>query len=324
MQRPWATGLLIVLAAGLANAQAPPGRGGLVGPSARGGRSRTLVFRAKGGSPLTVIPAPDARFDNEMRGRFSGFLGLEDYEQLRPWLVVLRNDTGRSVVAYHVDWQVRYPGIDGAAPLDDTLSAEMLTTPLEQRHPGGILAVDRAIYPGRDRAAIPYEDMGPGDTFTFVHFSRLPGMRQLAKAAPLSAAVDCVVWDNGSVNGACRSGLAQRYFVARAADHDEGLTVLHEIQAGLPPMQVRAWMWRRMHAIPPSAEPTVAEYVNGRAQAAGELNEILRRGGIARLRQAAAALVQQVPPHRALSQLGFHSSRTKLSVHLPGRPFQAL
>lgn len=276
---------------------------------------RQLVYRAKPGEPLTVIPSSDPAFGSECNLNFPGFSGITNYDILRPWMVILRNDTGRVARAYAVVWHVTFPRPDGQIGQED-YQAVSVTTPLEVRHPSGNLYVDAAIYPGRERLLVPNNSFGPRDP---AMLAGLPNDYMRTDATSISVVLDCAVYGDGSVAGPCATKAALKYFIARDAQHDEALTALRAIEAGAPAMTLRAGFVRRQRIeFTNTVGQVIWSYVEARANAARELDWILRRGGYARVRQVAAELVNQMPPHRAYTQLGGDYSRTKFAVRPSG------
>jgi hypothetical protein len=71
----------------------------------------SLTVHAQGNESheLTLIHPDDSDFQPLLDARFPGFSSLNSYSTIRPFLVLLRNDTPQLATAYVIEWEVHVP-----------------------------------------------------------------------------------------------------------------------------------------------------------------------------------------------------------------------
>jgi hypothetical protein len=184
-------------------------------------------------------------------------------------MVILRNDTPKTVRAYEIRWEAADPGADQWGGLE-ILKATAVTTPLELRWPGGNKSQDKSIRPGEERVVTPWSNVRRSELADFD-----PSIGQsLPTSMPQQnwkAHVDCVVYGDGSYNGPNQSRMLLTYLISRDAMHDEALTILHDLRVKPADPELKAQLSRRVDIGGSSSFSTkraMAVYKHARAVAA--------------------------------------------------------
>jgi hypothetical protein len=277
-----------------------------------------LRYKSSPGQPLTVITANDPGFDTEMALDFPDYLDRPNYAASKPLLVILRNDTPKTVRAYELFWHLQMPDDDAPNGMrEHTLTNFAITTPLELRRPGGLRQLDKSIRPGEARLLSPLFNGGREDGAEFSLFNFAARLPDPSTYAAIKVDVDCVIYGDGSSAGLNRGRLRMRYFVARDAQHDEALSILRWLRAHPNDMQVRKLLDIRMKIGAANTHPNlkaVPTYIHARSIAAQEFEEILDRGGYSELQRTAEELVTLMPPHEKFTTLDGYYHRAKFVV----------
>lgn len=264
----------------------------------------TFRFRLRKGPPLTFITPADPRFDGDVDAYFPGFTGLPTYEELRPFLIILRNDNSVTARAYAVRWELE----DNNGVAEQYLTARSITTPLENSVP----LEDTSIKAGEARLLSPLFNWGTlrfdanfqhPDTFAKLYSPEdLPPPTSYAAIVPQ---LDSVVYANGEVWGADKTGIWRYYFFARAADHDEVFADATLLASSPTSEQVMATLRRRILRARGWQGGPLVEYVRDRALAAMRLQEILKGPhGYARFQNTVEQFSEVMPPFGRLTSLG--------------------
>jgi len=283
------------------------------------GQHHQLRYKAHEGGPLTLIEPSDPMFDAEMSVFFSDYETLPAYQQWKPFLVILRNDTQKTARAYEVIWHLL-----SQEPSTGEISEEVfgrqsaITTPLEIRRPGGVWQGDKSIRPGEVRLLSPFFNgrIGQLADFNFFHSpSDLPNIRSGSVIKPQ---LDCVIYGDGSIAGPNKSRLALRYFVTRDAQHDEALAVARRLRASPNAPELKSALATRSRIGSSnrfSNNRALPVYIHSRAVAAQELDAILERDGYSKLKEVVEELVSLMPPHEQFTQLGGQYHRSTFQVN---------
>lgn len=159
-------------------------------------------FYSPPGRPLALIRPGDAGFDRDMEAYFPQYAAEPNYQALRPYLVILQNNTNRTARAYDLRWQAQRA--NGAARY---WSDQQIVSPLEMvwsEHPR------TAIPPDGMRLVAPFFDGGmtsDGWSNPAVFAALRPGAPGVPAGpfASVTSVLNCVIWGNGSSWGPCRS-----------------------------------------------------------------------------------------------------------------------
>jgi len=262
-----------------------------------------LMFRNPIGPPLSLISPGDPGFDSELSSDFPGISGLPNFEALRPFLVILRNDTSRTARAYAVEW--RMLNIDGVS---HPFIQRAVTTPLDMRP-----LFDRSIHPGQVRLLSPLFNWGSIEYQAHAEHPRafaelfppedLPSSGSYVSVTPV---VDGVIYGDGSFHGHDTTHILEQYFIARSAEHDEALSI-YNLFPSLPTTEQLSTTLRRreLRAQFDHGRGAHAQYIRARAAAAMKLREVLAQpDGYAHLQRMVTNLVTLMPPHERMTLLG--------------------
>lgn len=275
----------------------------------------TLKYRAKRGAPLTLIDNSDPRFTSELNVNFPGVLSMGSIETALPYMVILRNDTAKTVRAYEIRWEDSEGNSDQANGLVD-LKATAVTTPLELRWPSGSKVQDKSIRPGEERLVTPWSNVRH-DELAFFEPSFGQTLRPEASRRSLKAHVDCVVYGDGSLNGPNKSRLLLTYFITRDAQHDEALTIVQRLRAAPKDPKLKSELLRRRDiAGSPSfnSDRAMSTYKHARGAAAQEFFQLLQTGGYNAVLNMASELVSTMPPHERFTQMAAHYRQAQFKV----------
>jgi hypothetical protein len=280
-----------------------------------------LNYKTHPGSLLTVITPDDSNFDDEMALDFPRYVRLKKYPAMRPYMVILRNDTDRTARAYDVVWHGQAADPNAPGSVVDTVLGEQgaITTPLEMRRPGGIWQNDKSIPPGGVRLLTPLFNGGPAEASSFGFFHNMPAaLPDPTTYSAIHAELDCVVYGNGSFAGPNRRRLLLRYFITRDAQHDEALAIVKRLRSTPKDPQLKAALDLRMKIGSSNTHPNrraMPMYIHARAVAAQEFQQILLHEGHDQLRQTVEELVARMSPHERFTALGGVYHRKKFLVN---------
>ena len=274
-----------------------------------------MRFVAKAGPPLTLIGSSDPKFNSELEANFPGVLAMDSIQSMLPYMVILRNDTAKTVRAYEIRWE--YAGADaGEVNSPNVLKATAVTTPLELRWPAGNKLNDKSIRPGEERLVTPWSNVRR-DELTFFDPSLGKMLGPAVSQQSWKAQVDCVVYGDGSFNGPNKSALVFTYFITRAAQHDEALTVLQDLRNNPGDPDLKLKLARRTEIGGSSsfnADRVMATYKRARAVAAQEFSQVLRNGRYIAVKAMASDLVSIMPPHEQFTQLDARYRQAQFTV----------
>ena len=280
-------------------------------PQARG----KLQYPSKPGEPVTLIDSSDPKFTSELETNFPGVLAMDSIDKALPFMVILRNDTVKTVRAYEVRWEDAEPGSDRSEGLD-VLKATAITTPLELRWPAGNKSQDKSIRPGEERLVTPWSNIRRDELADFD-----PSIAQnLQTSVPHQSwkvHIDCAVYGDGSFNGPNQSRLLLTYFISRDALHDEALTILHRLRANPEDPGLAAQLSRRVDvggSATLNDRRAMAIYKQARAVAAQEFSHILQDGGYSAVLDMASELVSSMAPHEAFTKLAAPYRQVQFTV----------
>jgi hypothetical protein len=171
---------------------------------------------------LTLIHPDDPDFDTLLNGNFTGVDNLDGYSAIRPYLVLLRNDTAHSIRAYAIAWDIQ----------SSNRMVSRLGDEFVQRHQEPRTRL-RAFTPGEIRLVSALFDLSPEE-----YKSRLPGIIKLlpgwtahppfssTNIKSVSASLDAIIYDDGAYAGPDHFLFLTKYQCIRAAERDLGESLL--------------------------------------------------------------------------------------------------
>lgn len=254
------------------------------------------------GQPLTFIVPSDANFDAQAELAFPGLTSDSGYQRVRPFLVLLHNETGRYARAYAVHWQLIYGDEPYGAPHSDFANQSVAPDPAGLR---GLFT--NSIPPGQYRLMSPRFSVSQrrwlAERETFL--STYADAPEPGTYNRVVANLDGVVWNNGSFNGPDVSKILEFYFAERDAWHDEGLAVQQLLACGATQAGVEAALKRHEYrGLNDNGTHQRAWYIIGRRNAALRFQQIWARSGFRAIERTTAWLVRFMPPHQKLTPLG--------------------
>jgi hypothetical protein len=274
-----------------------------------------LHYDAKRGEPLTLIDGSDPKFMAELDANFPGVVNMASIETALPYMVILRNDTAKTVRAYEIRWEDAQAGLDESAPIE-VLKTTAVTTPLELRWPAGNKLEDKSIRPGEERLVTPWSNVRR-DELSFFDPSFGQSLRPAAMRQGLKAHVDCVVYGDGSFNGPNQSRLLLTYFITRDAQHDEALTILRRLRLNPADPALKQQLARRtdIGGSPSfSGNRAMAVYKHARAVAAQEFAQILQDSRFQAVKAMTDELVSTMPPYEEFTRLAEPYRRAEFTI----------
>lgn len=240
---------------------------------------------------LTVIHPDDADFDLLMNKNFFTFDGLADYRAIRPFLILLRNDSAHSIRAYAIAWDI----------VSSNGAVNRFADEFVQRHQEPTARL-RAFAPGEIRLVSALFDASPEE-----FQARLPGITKLlpgwtahppfssTNIKSMSVRLDAIIYDDGTYTGPDRFLLLTKYQCIRAAERDLGESLLKLMDSKAPEGEILALLQQSAQAglvantSRRDRESICALYRGEEAQA---LLAVYTKGGMESLMTRAWALTQ--------------------------------
>lgn len=219
-----------------------------------------------------LLPSDGVAFDSALANFFPALTAAPNFGvSIRPYLVILKNDTNLVAKGYAVRWAVQ-SGSGIVRNVDNYLI---------QRHQMPRREA-KILRPGDVRLLSYYENLAPGDTPSVLPFLSGSG-------AVLAVALDGVVFEGGVFVGSNQSLIKERYVLTRHAEHDAGLSINRmfvsnaELNAIVSKLHDQIGSWDD-----DSGRNREAIYKWARSVEAGRLLSAYNRFGIAGLQAAAA------------------------------------
>lgn len=222
---------------------------------------------------LTLINPSDANFSALLDEYFPGVSSVPNFQNMRPYLMLIRNDTALPAVAYALKWDVVYQ-YGGS----QTLEKDYVLRPLDQ-------GSNIALPPGSIRLISPLFNLTPQEYQAAGDFAELYS-GPLPSITEVDPSVDGVAYSDGTYSGPEGAQVCQRYVTARFAAHDEAVSVLTLLISGTPlatllstlSMQIQRGLW--LHGT-----DAMDMYVYARGQSARDVKILILRDGQAQALQ---------------------------------------
>jgi hypothetical protein len=254
---------------------------------------------------LTLVHPEDSAFDSLLNANFPGIQNLESYGAIRPFLVVLRNDTSHRGRAYVIQWEIQRS--DGML---DGLQAHHIQKPFA---PG---KDRRTLVPSEVRLISPFFDLSPAEylaqksslgSWMTAHSSLRP--YSFVNILTITATVDAVIYEDGTYVGTDRFQLLTRYQALRDAERDESAAVLQLLSANPAPADIVALLERDAQAglavkLSPARDANtlyVMEYPLQRGYEAQMLLALYRQSGLQALKDRAMVVASY--PRETIARL---------------------
>ncbi|MGH9475298.1 MAG: hypothetical protein ACRD1C_03075 [Terriglobales bacterium] len=268
------------------------------------------------GQPLNLVLPSDPDFDAQVALAFPSLTSDPAYQNLRPFLLLLHNETGRYARAYAIHWKMDYGNEPYGAPHSDFLNRSVAPDPAALR---GIFT--QSIPPGRYRLMSPKFSLGQrrwlNESKTFL--SMLGDAPVPGSYTRVTANLDAVVWGDGSFYGPNVSNTLEFYYAERDAWHDEGLAIQNLLACGDKEAEIAAALKRHEYrGLNDYGTHQRAWYIIGRRNASIRFQTIWQRSGYGALQRTTAWVANFMPPHDKLTPLGqWYAYRFRLHGYGP-------
>ena len=233
---------------------------------------------------LTLVSPADPDFTNLLDNNFNGISSLPDYQALRPFLAIVRNESPQVFKAYSVAWNIQ--GESGVSHLVSVQYVFRHLAPANQ---------NKVLRPGSLRLLSPLFNLSPQEyreNHDFIHrypASTLPPFRSVR----IDASVDGEIDSDGTADGPNLTHLHELYKATRNAEHDEAVSLLARLRGPAIPTNPSVLLSADLseaHRYDEVAKmryiqghPTADFYKAARAQSALEFLALFRQKGYARL-----------------------------------------
>lgn len=252
-------------------------------------------------SSLTLIKATDPNFEGMLDTYFPGLSQEDGYQQaIKPFLVIVRNDTEFPAVAYAITWTVHYtPG--WVRPLRRVfINTHLMYRPAMTYIPPGVLRLISPRFnltPKQYQANPHFAQMNPANSF--------PPSNELSS---VDVAVDGVMYNDGSFIGPDTTRVYEEYVAARFAERDEAIAALKLIKSStagsLVAQQLSQTLTQEAQRDWRAHQSTfLARYVRARGRSARDIQRILSTRGVSGLQAKLLRLVDSSARGAAPSML---------------------
>lgn len=238
-----------------------------------------LRVRQTASQSLTLIKPTNPDFESMLDTYFPGISLEAGYQQaIRPFLVIVRNDTALPAVAYAITWTAHYKG-----GWVEPLRVMFVNRPLMFRPamtyvpPGGIRLISPLfnMTPRKYQGHSGFAKIYPADRF--------PSSNKLDQ---VDVDMDGVVYTKGTFIGPDKTHVLQRYVMARFAERDEAIAALNLIQSSTAlPLMVAQQLQQKLNQeiqwrILAHQSTLLSRYVRARGQSAEDMQRILQDRGL--------------------------------------------
>jgi hypothetical protein len=264
------------------------------------GASLSAIAQTGASRQLTLKHPGDSDFDAILNARYPGFADLENYRAIRPFLVLMRNDTPHSAMSYAIKWTIQ--------------SADGMSHELENHYVQkyfGPATVRRALSPGELRLISPLFNLSPAEfsaggsgLIQLLSTSSSHPPYSSTNISSITATVDAAIYEDGGAAGPDHFQLIKRYGSIRDAEHDEGASLLTILDSNAAAGEVVAFLQKDIatgQASKTSGGDRDSIYALHRGEEAQTLLALYQRSGIEALRQRATAMATH--PRATLSRL---------------------
>ncbi|MGC1604035.1 MAG: hypothetical protein WA748_00825 [Candidatus Acidiferrum sp.] len=250
---------------------------------------------------LTLIHPDDPDFDTLLSANFPGIERLDGYSVVRPYLVLVRNDTAHLPKAYSIEWETK----TSEGPTRRTFSDF-----IERWNPA--LATERkALAQNELRLISEAFDVSPAEFVAQKNWIATK-MSMLLTHPPytllnvqsITVSVDAAVFEDGAYTGADKFQLLLRYQAMRDAERDMAEAVLQLLDAKAPVSDILAFLDRESEAGLAANTSTVSRdsyYALYRGREAQTFRTLYHRGGIETLMTRAWSVAQH--PREKIARL---------------------
>lgn len=247
----------------------------------------SVAAQASAPRTLTLIRPDDPEFEALVADKFPGVQSLQNYARLKPFLLLLKNETPHWATGYAIEWNIR------------TSNGSVHRQPFIflQRHDPEMQR--KVIAPGEVRLLSPTLNVGPEE---------LPARLQSIANMPMhpytfknivtsvSALIDGVVYEDDAYTGPHPENLVRRYQALRDAERDLGTALLQAFDSDPSADNILGFLSNETRRVDSSSgEDPASLYRMERWQESQSVLSSFRAGGLAGLRQRAREMAQRPP-----------------------------
>lgn len=239
-------------------------------------------------SKLIALSAIDPTFDAQVEHSYPGLTHREQYEAVRPFLVLLTSNSALTAKAYAISWQVDTSG--GAR--------HHLSTFFVRSH-FAVPSADHSIRPGDIRLVSPVFNLSPSEYAQHPDFEgQYPSTMypHFSSSMIVQSALDGVVYSDGTFAGPNQTQILQLYRCYRNAEHDEALAILEMTASHTSPASINESLNKDvLRGYSAQGKDVQAMYHNARAESADLMRLTLKRVGPDTFDQRLRRLIESGP-----------------------------
>lgn len=180
--------------------------------------------------PRVVLKQPgDVEFDSLLNDNFPGIANLEGFKAIRPFMVLLRNDSQKRVMAYVVKWDVQRNKMQPTS-----LMTQYIQEPFSAYE-------RRAFVPREIRLITHFFNIDPAQYKSgHNNFAKLMAATSSGKdysseyVTSVRPSIDVVIYEDGSSDGPDEFGLLKRYACFRDVEREFGENILNLLDSSVP------------------------------------------------------------------------------------------
>ncbi|MGB2644097.1 MAG: hypothetical protein WBG02_07005 [Candidatus Acidiferrum sp.] len=250
---------------------------------------------------LTVIHPDDAEFDSMLESNFPGVDRLDGYSTVRPYLVLLKNDSSRTVRAYKVAWETQL-----------STGGSRRSASFVERYDSGLASQRAAMVPGELRLVSESFDAGRDEyqsqdrhSWVATMMSKMQTRARYSSTdtQSITASVDAAIFDDGACVGPDHYQLFIKYQREIDAEQDMAKEILRLFDDKASETEVVAFLKGETDAAAAanaSLSGSAFHYAFYRGRQAQTLLTLYRRGGIENVVKRAWLVTQH--PQQTLFQ----------------------
>ncbi len=239
---------------------------------------------------LTLIRPDDQEFETVLEEKYPGLQNLDCYAIVRPFLLVLKNSSSHSAVAYAVDWQIVTSG--GMLHHQPSFFVHRNGAPANQ---------NKILGPGEVRLLAPTFNVSASEYAAGPQaVSALPTSvppYTFANITSIASSIEAVVYEDGAYSGAHPDKLLARYVSINQAQRDIGNILFQAITDSSTSADIDDLLNSELRSLTAAdqGEDPQSLYRMARWREVQSLRSVLRSGGVPLLKARVSAMTQFSP-----------------------------
>lgn len=247
------------------------------------------------------VIGPNARsFEGSLESNFPSLSDVNHFQQVKPLLAIVQNNTKRVVKAYVIKWTIiNSDGSNSAAYLtvvQEPLDQWTLTGQRTVLGPTGTNLVSPFFHWNKGEFPVLLHDGAVEGTISAVT-SQEPLVVKAKGAVSIKTVLDGAVFGDGVFVGPDTSKLYERFQAEQKAEVQEGKWMLDKLNSDATEQQIRGSLSEHIYEGRNAAAGITAAslYAASRGEEATRLLSVLEQGGLGRLRMVATRLAGATP-----------------------------